>query len=237
MRGAPALDAVLEAGEGLRLRVCREISDESAWYRRCAGGLKAVPLYVALRMSGSAERVRKLAEAWRKRPDGVEADDERAGELVSEVLYAFDSLRELHAAYRRAAFGELAKIRPLGDGSVPDLRFAPGSFDEAKRALSHASGCFPVSWLERSNAAGPLFVTMGGRGLYRSWAKPRFSDGEPLQPLNRARIRVERYAPFASALHELAHRAQDVIPGLAVVEGELYVRRTTRPDGSRAPGR
>ena len=236
-KSKPDLDEVLAVGGEILVEVSKDTRAEFANYERAAGGLRIVPIYDALRESVSAKEARRLAEVWRDRPEGLETYDEGAGEISYDVLYAMDALRYLYSAYQHAAWRVLQSYRAFGSGTVPSIVFERGSRREAKDAIERAADIFPADWLLRSARAGPIKATLGERGVYRSWAIPGYPDGEPLQPLAKARIRLTRTETYANAVHELAHRAQDIVPYLARLEEELYVRRTTLRDGTRTSAR
>lgn len=234
--GSRTLDEVLRAGEELRRRVHARTADARATHRRMTGGLKVVPLYLALRESVSASRARALAEEWRARPADEEAEeDEGAGEIASDVLYAVDALRALQRGYARAYQVILDQRRTLWNDEF-SIRFEKGSDHRARAAIENAAALLPLDWVRLSNEAGKLKATLGRRGLYRSWPRRGHPSGEPLQPLDRALLRVAKDDLTCNALHEFVHRAQDVTP-LAGVEREFYVRRTTLPGGARSPAR
>lgn len=232
----PILDEVVEIGSRIYDQVRKETRSESANYERMAGGLRVAPIYEGLLESVTAYEARQLAEDWRARPEGLETRNEGAGEISSEVIYGVDALRDLMTAYRHSLYRSLCKIREIGDGLVPGVAFEPGSWTEAMYAIEGAAHLFPTDWLIRSARAGQIKATIGVRGVYRSWAKAGYSDCKPLQPLARARIRLTRAEIEANAVHELAHRFQDVVPNLAWLEGEFYRRRTSGSEPYRLPG-
>lgn len=234
--GTRKLDEILQVGKDLRRRVQEETVEERQVHQRNTGGLRVAPLVEALRESVTLIEARRLANEWRDRPEGEKAYDEGAGEITSDLLYGIDALGGLYHSYRRSSLRALNEYRDFGDGVVPGVPFESGSRGEAKDALVGAADIFPADWLHLSMAAGPLKVTVGERGLYCSWAREGYSDSEPLQPLARARIRLTRDEIVSNAVHEWAHRMQDVVPGLAAMEDEFYRRRTAGSEPYWLPG-
>lgn len=230
--GGPSLDGVLAAGEELRREISERTRERRERYLELAGELRVVGLYEHLR--------RSLPDGLT--PEALADGGGASAELARRVVAARDALKGLMREYVRLVERALDPEECRLWNAEFDIQFAPGSNRRAKAFVEGAAMWFPLAWMARSNAAGPLKITVGRRGEYESESAEGYPEGASCVPLARARLRIERDAPFSSAVHELAHRAQDTVcekagsPGLAALEGLLYRRRTFGSSARRRDG-
>lgn len=112
---------------------------------------------------------------------------------------------------REAVRNTLSEIRELGG---PQPVWEAGSRRMARDLYEEASRLLPREWLEESHRASltqPLRARVSGRGFY--------------DPRN-AVYAVSSSRGLASAIHELVHRIEHVMPEIVRFEREFYNRRT-----------
>jgi len=129
-----------------------------------------------------------------------------------------------HLSRKRSEIAEveynklIAEVRSVGgvlNGTPPhdELVAQRGKLSTNAQAVL-ASSKYPTEWIEASNVAGGLSMVDGGTGRAH-YSEDRTGGGT---------IRLSGDA--AVAIHELAHRMEDVVPGLAQMETAFYERRT-----------
>jgi hypothetical protein len=112
----------------------------------------------------------------------------------------------------------LAEARPrFGEGTLENLE---GATADGRKLLEDAARYLPAEWLEASSAVGKVTVKVSrGRGLHQWRAGSSHS------------ALTVRADDVPLALHELTHRLQHVVPGLADAERAFYRRRITDAKG------
>ncbi|MBC2241826.1 phage minor head protein [Listeria booriae] len=106
----------------------------------------------------------------------------------------------------------LSEIRSFD--TVRMQNFAMGSQVKLSREISGVSFLFPDDWVTKSNQAGSLLVKNVNRGYYMH------DNQEATIALN------AKHNTFGTALHEMGHRFEYIIPGLVDAEKQFYTRRT-----------
>lgn len=132
--------------------------------------------------------------------------------LIEDIIEAD---RELQTKRETIYLDLLRSIRPLGFAS--EGHWWLGAESDVKNAVMTASAFLPRDWLEVS-ARYPLVGLITPRGYYQ-W---RNTAGM-------ARIALSRRSDCpmeVTALHELGHRMEDIIPRVVKLERAFYARRT-----------
>ncbi|MBC2004435.1 hypothetical protein HCA78_11695 [Listeria booriae] len=92
--------------------------------------------------------------------------------------------------------------------------FAKGSHVRLSKEISNASFLFPDDWIAKSNKVGSLLVKNVYRGYY-------------MHDNQKATIALNaKYNTFGTAIHEMGHRFEYLVPGLLEAEKQFYIRRT-----------
>ncbi len=128
---------------------------------------------------------------------------------------AYRLLDELRTRRAEATRNLLSEVRELGNPGVQ--AWAKGTRTKVKDAVAEAGRYLPTDWLERSNSS-PMLGKIVRRGYYG-----RGIGGRP------ATIALSGRSPKAlrkTALHEMGHRFEDVVPGVLELERRFYDRRT-----------
>lgn len=105
---------------------------------------------------------------------------------------------------------ELETVRPTGARGVS---FAKGSSREMRAHVDSAAKNYPAKWVELSNDMGEIKVKKVKRGYYchKDQVLAVSGSGD---------------AARSTALHELGHRMERVVPGLREAEAKFYASRT-----------
>lgn len=119
----------------------------------------------------------------------------------------------------------------LRDAGIVGKAVKVASGGQAARMVQEASKLLPSSWVEASDALGPLYVR-GSRS--RAWQHTVTSQlairlegfGIIRSPLPGAGYIQTSIDDFGTALHELTHRIQSALPELDRVFQDLHRRRT-----------
>lgn len=109
----------------------------------------------------------------------------------------------------------LSEARQAGGliNGTPDHRKSKSGGISSNAQAVIASSKYPTDWIEASNAAGPVsFKAVKHRAHYRDGDK---GDGE-----------ITLDGDPSTAIHELGHRMEYTVPGLAQLERHFYDRRT-----------
>lgn len=136
----------------------------------------------------------------------------------------FDTNNQI-SAYQAAYITTMREIRSMGgmiDG-VPAHKKPRMGLSSHEQVLN-ATGRYPSDWMEFSNMRGPVsFKQTKGRAHY--------NDMDALVTLD---------GSVSTAVHELGHRFETTVPGLAALEQRFYERRTagepTQKLSSLVPG-
>lgn len=177
------------------------------------------------RVQALTDRIDAIEPRYRAVRDEVEATRHAS----NEARRALDAHAGEVVQLRREKLLEvLSEVRPMGP--APELTGnavwnlegrVPG---DVRTALNGAADYYPREWIARSDAWGTLKPAKVRRGFYEpkpkgSAAKIRLSDGQ--------RSKAKGDPPMLSvALHELGHRAENVNPGVRVMEHAFVKRRT-----------
>lgn len=148
-----------------------------------------------------------------------------------QALSALAKLRDEYA-------NTLAEIRPMGGTLIMHPLTSPDALSAFRSAAQH----FPSSWLDASRQSkAPVGKLTSDRASYTRMAEHEHNGRTIHAPLILAS--PTQFGPILpgahdrdrSALHELGHRMQHVVPGIQGFEHDHLLRRTTKPDGTREP--
>jgi hypothetical protein len=231
--------------------VIRDYENDRGWK---AAKEKAKP--VARRMldarslSDQREREYELAARqfdWVREHGFYEMDDEdyqhAHKEAMDEMDRTYDLVRKAHAAqieaenawraevekvtvaHQRALLRSLRKIQPdfgtekvkIGGAGERFYQGREGTLSSKVRAdLEAVSGFLPADWVRRMN--------MGGNVIPIFWSK-RAKHVQSVENRGDSLIYV-REGDRSTALHELGHRVQWMVPGISLFERDFWKRRT-----------
>lgn len=120
-----------------------------------------------------------------------------------------------NAAHRQILTDVMAEIRPMG-GALTEMprHRKPKSGRSSNEQLTDAIAQYPTDWLDASNANERRmdFRQTKGRAHYQHAAK----DG-------RSELTLD--GSHGTAVHEIAHRMEKVVPGVRALESQIFGRR------------
>jgi SPP1 gp7 family putative phage head morphogenesis protein len=183
-----------------------------------------------------------LAEAERMLPNRVHSLDEALAlgrtetrALLGQVAQDFGAGMDDASFAAAARFSELLQARIVelhGKGVPAAIAQALGDKGAAK-TVAAAGALYPASWVQATNAFGPLTV-YGARGASRAFQVT--VDGRPLGLVKLGRSGVvlperggaisTRARDLRTALHEFGHRIQAANPALDRILQDYHARRT-----------
>lgn len=166
-------------------------------------------------------------EAFEALMSGNDSSDilKKEGELAKKIT---ELKHELDTVDRETLKSEIALYRPVGFASAAEKEqfineqfeygYGMGDFNKAqKREImdSVAESCdfYPSDWLKKS-------VEYGKMGVERS-SRAHYSHSPATIALS-----MEEREDFRIAVHEMAHRLESAVPGLAAAEKSYYKSRT-----------
>lgn len=119
--------------------------------------------------------------------------------------------RPAHRAFMRNKIGE---IREVGIGDLDVKGHLMNSRSPVRKSIEEAYDCYPHAWVQRSVNSGFLKPKKVDRGYYDNYNKEIAISGR------------EKESQLETAIHELGHRYERVVPGIREQEKEFYERRT-----------
>lgn len=109
---------------------------------------------------------------------------------------------------------KLAEVRQMGSEGFDIKGHLHNSRSPVRKNVEYAYTKYPTSWVEKSVNSGGLDVKKAKRGYYSSWNAEIVLSGSGGNQTN------------GTAIHELGHRFEDVIPDIKKQEKAFYDRRT-----------
>ena len=109
--------------------------------------------------------------------------------------------------------GKLGETREMGSSGSNIKRHLNNSKSKVVPYIEYAYDHYPKDWVERSVADSYLMPRQVSRGHYSHWAKELYISGSGNDAIE-------------TAIHELGHRFEYVIPGIKDAEKAFYARRT-----------
>lgn len=119
--------------------------------------------------------------------------------------------RPAHRAFMRNKIGE---VREVGIGDLDVKGHLMNSRSPVRKSIEEAYDCYPHAWVQRSVDSGFLKPKKVDRGYYDNYNKEIAISGR------------EKESQLETAIHELGHRYERVVPGIREQEKEFYERRT-----------
>lgn len=139
-------------------------------------------------------------------------------EVTSEIE---TKLREAEAKYRGTLKDnatelkeKLSEIRNMGYGSFDVDAHLNNSRSPMRTVIKNAYDYYPTDWIDKSIKKGNLSPKKVNRGYYSDWAGEIAISG------------WNENSYLETAIHELGHRFERVIPGILETEKAFYERRT-----------
>ena len=83
-----------------------------------------------------------------------------------------------------------------------------------RKIVKEAYDYYPTEWVQQSTYAGTLTPKKVSRAYYDHWGREIALSGSDEQN------------HFRTAIHELGHRFEKVVPGILEIEKEFYEKRT-----------
>ena len=131
---------------------------------------------------------------------------------LEDEYYAL--LKEINDDYSAIVADTLSQVRPLANPGSP--KWAKGSNKKVKEVVTEVSKYLPADWLEKSNAT-EMLTKKSKRGYYR-----KSGYASPAQ----IAMDVTSRNVNKTAIHEMGHRFENVVPGIYELEKQFYDRRT-----------
>lgn len=132
------------------------------------------------------------------------------------------ALEDLNKTYRQKTVQMLRKIRPFGNQQLKSAFAESEPSRKALRTVQAAQSFFPDDWIAASEIAGGFRVQQGTKTKNIAGS---YNHG-------RLQLSLEENAPVPIAMHELAHRMEQIVPGLREVQNQFFQMRT----GGRTEG-
>ena len=174
----------------------------------------------ALQTEASMKRT-AWKEAIKRKEEASDKDWDRASEeeykALLEMNEATEKLSWGEESHREYLLNMLKEIRPMGI----DKESLKGHFDGDSKMFKHieeAYNYYPTDWIKRSLSHSKLNIFKASRGEYNDDTDTLYLSGNSKKDL------------LETAIHELAHRFEDSVPGFVQAEEELYNRRTKDED-------
>ena len=184
------------------------------------------------KISGQIDKYQKEREtldeeAFEALMSGNDSSDilKREGELAKKIT---ELKHELDTVDRETLKSEIALYRPVGFASASEKEqfineqfeygYGMGDFHKAQKreimnSIAEACDFYPSDWLKKS-------VEYGKMGVERS-SRAHYSHSPATIALS-----MEEREDFRIAVHEMAHRLESAVPGLAAAEKSYYKYRT-----------
>jgi len=109
---------------------------------------------------------------------------------------------------------KLLEIRPVGNASFNIDAHLEHSRSPMRKIVKKAYDHCPTEWVQQSAYAGTLTPKKVNRGYYNHWRREIAISGD-----------IDKYC-FKTAIHELGHRFERVVPGILEIEKDFYEKRT-----------
>lgn len=114
------------------------------------------------------------------------------------------------------AFKEyLSQFRDMGSAGLNVKAHLNNSGSVMRPVVEWAYNHYPTAWVQRSIGEGNLTPKKVERGFYSHWRSIIAISGDP-----------KRWGAYDTALHELGHRFEHIMPNILAAEQEFYDRRT-----------
>lgn len=109
----------------------------------------------------------------------------------------------------------LSKVRSMGIENEESMNaHLPGRSTE-KQTVKDAYDLYPTDWINKSTEAGAIKVSKTDRGYYTDASRGELKISGPTKD-----------ARHSTAIHELGHRMEEVVPGMLSAQQAFYNRRT-----------
>ena len=109
---------------------------------------------------------------------------------------------------------KLSQIRAMGNASLDIDAHLKHSRSPMRKIVKEAYDYYPTEWVQQSAYAGTLTPKKVNRGYYKHLKREIGVSGD-----------IDQHS-FKTAIHELGHRFERVVPGILEIEKEFYEKRT-----------
>lgn len=160
--------------------------------------------------------------------DGAPLDSRLA--ISRQMRATVEKIRDARPAMYKEVLNE---VRPMGvrpGGKV--LNYAARSSKPAREAIDRAGEWYPTAWTDITSKVRPFRAVKSADRGYHLW-DARFTNKGAEGELSIAG--AEGAAFDSTAIHELGHAMEQVIPGLQGAEFAFMYRRTLLPTGRLEP--
>lgn len=168
-----------------------------------------------------SEKVTKRSDEIKKAYEAREKafDKYQNGKMTYEEYRAIsDKWWKLNEAskveYAKDLKSELSKVRKMGADGIDTKAHLNNSKSKVTKSIQGAYDLYPTDWVKKSVAMGDLTPRKTSRGYYSHYTKEIAISGN------------EYNSQLKTAVHELGHRYEKVIPEILSAEKTFYERRT-----------
>lgn len=149
--------------------------------------------------------------------DKVRKMEEKLDDMYAEATAARNRVNEAKKEIRYDKTSQLLKeklqaVREMGSDGLAVVEHLSNSKSEVRNNIEYAYSLYPRAWVEKSVSKDKILPRKVSRGYY---------DGYTI-----AISGFNKDTKNETAVHELGHRFEEVVPGIKEKEKEFYAKRT-----------